>query len=101
MPIDAANQMAAAVVRFVIFLSTSLFNIIPAPRKPIPEIICAAIRDEELGSTSEDRKVKIAAPPITRQWVLIPAGFPRDSLSMPIANPAAKAMPMATKERSS
>jgi hypothetical protein len=74
---------------------------IPAPRKPIPEIICAEILDVEFGSTNEDKNVKIAAPPITRQCVLIPAGFPLDSLSAPIANPAASAMPMSTRNRSS
>ena len=78
---DAANQIAAAVVRFVILFSDSLFKIMPAPRKPIPEIICAAILDDEFGSTIEDRNVKIAAPPITRQCVLIPAGLFLDSLS--------------------
>jgi hydrogenase maturation factor len=74
---------------------------IPAPRKPIPEIICAAILEVEFGSTKEDRNVKIMAPPITRQWVLIPAGFPLDSLSAPIAKPEASAMPMSIKNRSS
>ena len=101
MPIAAANQMAAAVVRFVIFFSISLFRMIPAPRKPIPEIICAAILDEELGSTIEERNVNIAAPPITRQCVLIPAGLPLDSLSAPMTKPAASAIPRSTRNCSS
>ena len=33
----AANHTAASVVRLVIFAVDSLFNIIPAPRKPIPD----------------------------------------------------------------
>ena len=74
---------------------------IPAPRKPIPEIIWAEILDVEFGSTNEDKNVKIAAPPITKQCVLIPAGFPLDSLSTPMAKPAASAIPMSTKNRSS
>jgi uncharacterized protein YgbK (DUF1537 family) len=45
--------------------------------------------------------VNIAVPPITRHWVLIPAGFPFDSLSTPMAKPAASAMPISTKNRSS
>jgi hypothetical protein len=57
--------------------------------------------DEELGSTTEERNVNIAVPPMTRQCVLIPAGLPLDSLSAPIAKPAASAMPMSTKNRSS
>jgi hypothetical protein len=46
----------------------------------MPDIICAAILEDEFGSTIDDRNVKIAAPPITRQCVLIPAGLFRDSL---------------------
>jgi hypothetical protein len=76
-------------------------RMIPAPRKPIPEIICAEILDVEFGSTNEDKNVKIAAPPITKQCVLIPAGFPLDSLSAPMAKPAASAIPMSIKNRSS
>ena len=72
MPIDAANHTAAAVVRFVTLRSISLFRISPAPRKPIPVITWAAILDDEPGSTTEDRKVKIIAPHMPRQCVLIP-----------------------------
>jgi hypothetical protein len=80
MPIAAAYQIAAAVVRFVILFSDSLFRMMPAPRKPMPVTTCAAILGVELGSIRAERNVKIAAPPITRQCVLIPAGFPLDSL---------------------
>src|SRR5690606_12037350 len=100
-PSAAAYQMAAAVVRFVILLSDSLFSMIPAPIKPTPVTICAAILDDEFGSTSEERNVKIADPPITRQCVLMPAGLPRDSLSAPMAKPATRAIPMPTRSLSS
>ncbi len=67
MPIEAAYHIAAAVVTLVIFLSISLFKIMPAPKNPMPDTTCAAILEVEFGSTKEDRNVKIIAPPITRQ----------------------------------
>ena len=66
MPIAAAYHIAAAVVRLVIFLSTSLFKIMPAPKNPIPDTTCKAILEVQFGSTKEDRNVKIIAPPITK-----------------------------------
>src|SRR5215213_7481200 len=99
MPIAAAYHIAAAVVRLVIFLSTSLFKIMPAPKNPIPDTTCAAILEEEFASTKEDRNVKIIAPPITRQCVLIPAGLFFDSLSAPIANPAPSTIPISIKKQ--
>jgi hypothetical protein len=65
----------------------------------MPEITCAAILDDELGSTKEERKVKIIAPPMTMQCVLIPAALFLDSLSNPMAKPAASEMPMPTRKR--
>jgi hypothetical protein len=99
MPIAAAYHIAAAVVRLVIFLSISLFKIMPAHKNPMHDTTCAAIREVEFGSTKEDRNVKIIAPPITRQWVLIPAGLFLDSLSAPIANPAPSTIPISIKKR--
>jgi len=87
MPIGAANHIAAAVVRFVIFLSISLFKIIRLPRNRIPVTSCAPILEVELGFTAADRYVKIMEPPMTRQCVLISAGLLLDSLSAPIKNP--------------
>ena len=96
----AEYQTLAAVVKFVIFLSTSPFKIIPAPKKPTPPTTCAAIREVELGSTAADRYVNSIAPPITKEFVLIPAGLPLDSLSTPITNPAARAKIMSIRNSS-
>jgi hypothetical protein len=87
MPIGAANHIAAAVVRFVIFLSISLFKIIPLPRKRIPVTSYAPIPELELESTAADRYLKIMESPMTRRCVLISAGLLLDSLSAPIKNP--------------
>ena len=59
----------------------SPFSITPAPRKPMPETICAAILEVEFGSICDDKNVKIIEPPITSAWLLIPAGLPFDSFS--------------------
>ena len=74
------------------FLSTSPLRIIPAPKNPIPLRTCTTIREVELGSTTAERYVNSIAPPITREFVLMPAGLPLDSLSTPITNPAASAI---------
>ena len=87
MPIEAANHMLAAVVRFFIF-SLLPFRIIPAPKKPMPLTTCAAIRAGELGSIWTESAVNIIEPPMTKECVLMPAGLPRNSRSMPIIIPA-------------
>lgn len=87
MPTPAAYQMLAAVVTFVTFRLLSDFRMIPAPKKPMPDTICAAIR---LGSpllSELDKKANIIDPDITSVCVLIPAGFPLSSRSAPISSP--------------
>ena len=74
-------------------------RIIPAPKNHIPLITCAAIREVELGSTAAERYVNSIAPPITKEFVLMPAGLPLDSLSAPITNPAARAMIMSIRSK--
>ena len=65
-PIAAENHMLAAVVKLVILCSVYPFKITPAPRNPTPATISAAILDVKLGSTIEDKYVKIMEPPITK-----------------------------------
>jgi hypothetical protein len=65
-PSEAENHMDAAVVKLVILSFASLFRIIPAPRKPTPVTIPAAILDVECGSTWADIYEKIIEPPITK-----------------------------------
>ena len=84
----------------MIFLSISPLRIIPAPKNPIPLTTCAAIREVELGSTAAERYVNNIEPPITKEFVLIPAGLPLDSLSAPITNPAARAIIMSIRNSS-
>lgn len=88
-PTDAENHTEAAVVRFFTNPPSPL-RIIPAPIKPTPETICAAILAGEFGSTLVERKVNMAAPPMTNELVLIPAGLFLDSRSAPIMNPASR-----------
>ena len=73
--------------------NNSPFSQIPAHRNPIPVTICAAILDMELGSTSAEINVNIIEPPITKQWVLIPAALPFDSLSAQSENPPIVTIP--------
>ncbi len=87
-PIAPANQMLAAVVRF--FTLAPSFSISPAPKKPMPETIWAAILESEAGSTVADINVKSIEPAITSIWVLMPASLPRSSRSKPIAKPTTK-----------
>jgi hypothetical protein len=47
-------------------------------------MICAAILDVELQSTSTEIHINILETPITKQWVPIPAALAFDSLSAPI-----------------
>ena len=68
---------------------------------PTQVTICTTIIEFEFRSCSEDRGVKITAPLITRQCVLIPEGFPLESRSAPMAKPAASAIPIDAKKNSS
>src|SRR5262249_43270544 len=99
-PIAATSQRVAAVVRP---RTESPWRMMaPAPRKPIPVTICAAIR---VGSTLipqslkpyADTSVNSADPTHTSRWVRSPAWRSRISRSSPIAAPSAAA----TKRRSS
>ena len=96
----AEYQTLAAVVKFVFFLSSYSFRILPAPNNSLQLTTCAAIREVELGSIAAERYVNNIEPPITKEFVLIPAGLPLDSLSAPITNPAARAMIMSIRNSS-
>lgn len=87
--------MDAAVVRKVTRLVESDLRIIPAPKKPTPETIWAAILAGEFGSACWDIKVKSMAEPMTKELVLIPAGLPRSSRSVPMRNPHRRVMRIA------
>ena len=85
-PMPATTQRVAALVipRMWPFCAIML----PAPKKPIPVTIPAAILD---GSISKDNEiiVKTVAPKLTNMWVLRPAGRCFNSLSNPINAPRA------------
>lgn len=85
-PIAAPNHTVAAVVKFRTV--GPLWNIIPAPKNPIPVTICAAILDGAATSVFSDKNVNSIDPHITNAIVLIPASFPLASLSNPISIPA-------------
>ena len=93
MPIAAENHTLAAVV-ILLTIPPLSFRIMPAPRKPMPVTIPAAIEPGVFGSIVLEIKVNIAAPPITKDCVLMPPGLPLDSLSMPMKNPANSASAM-------
>ena len=95
----AEYQTLTAVVKFDFFIYLLwepfqrlkiLCRLLPAP----------AIREVELGSIAAERYVNNIELPITKEFVLIPAGLPLDSLSAPITNPAARAMIMSIKNSS-
>ena len=83
-PIAADTQIVAAVVKPCI--SSPFLNIIPAPRKPIPETIWATIR-ELSPNICGDIKQNNVEPRQINDIVLIPTSFPLRSLSYPMANP--------------
>src|SRR5690242_6905454 len=97
MPIAATSQSIAAVVSPRTERPWRM--IAPAPRKPMPLTICAAIR---VGSTRGDvnayalTRVKSAEPTQTTRCVRRPAWRSRSSRSRPIAPPS----PAATVSRS-
>lgn len=91
MPIAAAYQILAAVVRLEILLVDSLLKITPAPKKPTPATIWEAIRVGSSPPTSREINVNVIAAAMTKVWVLMPAGLPLSSRSMPMIRPATKA----------
>src|SRR3954452_12494651 len=101
MPMPATSQSVAAVV------SPRTDNpcrmIAPAPRKPIPLTICAAIRVGSVRTSAPpfvrnslnpyaDTSVKSAEPTETTRWVRSPACRSRSSRSKPIAPPRSAAI---------
>ena len=90
-PIAAAYQILAAVVRLEILFVDSLLKMTPAPKNPTPATIWEAIRVGSSPPTSREIKVKVIAAAITNVWVLMPAGLPLSSRSIPIIRPATKA----------
>src|SRR2546421_3383811 len=101
MPIAATSQRVAAVVRPR--TDSPCRMIAPAPRKPMPLTICAAIRVGSVRTsdppcTRNSRKpyaetsVKSAEPTHTTRCVRNPACRSRSSRSMPIAPPRPAAM---------
>src|SRR5438270_12685908 len=100
MPIAATSQRVAAVVRPR--TESPCRMIAPAPRKPMPLTICAAIRvgsarTTEPPLTRNSRKpyaetiVNSAEPTHTTRCVRSPAWRSRSSRSIPIAPPSAEA----------
>src|SRR5215211_280690 len=100
MPIAATTHSVAAVVRPRIEMPWRM--IAPAPRKPIPDTICAAIRVGSKVTPSRlekwksrhayaDTRVKTADPTATSRCVRSPAARSRSSRSRPIAPPSAPA----------
>src|SRR5581483_5449373 len=97
MPIAATSQSVAAVVRPRTERPCRM--IAPAPRKPMPVTICAAIRDGSvcgLVKPYTPTSVNSAAPTQTTRCVRRPACRSRSSRSRPIAPPRTAA----TKSRS-
>src|SRR5436305_7955090 len=100
MPIAATTQRLAAVVSPRIDKPSRM--IAPAPRKPMPVTICAAIRvgsarttDAPLARNSwkpyAETIVKSADPSDTSRCVRMPASRSRSSRSKPISPPSAQA----------
>src|SRR3954452_22182945 len=96
MPIAAVSHSVAAVVRPRTFIPWLM--IAPAPRKPMPVTICAAIRvgsarttfvplTRKLSNPYADTTVKSAEPSETSMCVRKPASWSRISRSIPIAPP--------------
>src|SRR5436189_288322 len=100
MPIAATSQRVAAVVSPRTERPCRM--IAPAPRKPMPLTICAAIRVGSMRAYAPpaamksrkpyaETRVKSAEPTQTTRWVRRPAPRSRSSRSMPIAPPSAAA----------
>ena len=62
-------------------------KMVPAPIKPMPDTTCAAIRVGSPVVASNEKWVNKHDPKQIRLWVLIPAGFPMVSRSIPIIIP--------------
>lgn len=93
-PIPAVTHIRAAVVKpETPYLER---KIVPAPRKPIPGIICAAIREGspilKVFNDCQERRANIQLPRLIRANVLILGSLPASSLSMPIIAPKTAAI---------
>ena len=92
-PTAAVAQRLAAVVSPR--TEDPYLRIAPAPRNPIPETICAAIREGSVGAAERKKKipstVNATEPSETRICVRIPAGWAWISRSNPIAAPSSAA----------
>lgn len=88
MPIAAPYQILAAVVTLETLLVFVDLSMMPAPKNPTPDTICAAIRVESFDPEAcAEIKANVIAAPITIVCVLIPAGFFFNSRSAPIIVP--------------
>src|SRR5690606_3817064 len=97
MPIAAVIHTEAAVVRPL--TASFLTKMTPAPRKPIPATICAAMREGSRVTSGPriawkpyaETRVNMAEPRPTSVWVRNPALFNRRERSTPIATESTKA----------
>src|SRR5579864_3946117 len=89
MPSDAATQIVDAVVSPR--TSSPWRRMLPAPRKPTPVTICAAIRvgSTDLGKSGiNPSPVNMHEPALISANVRSPAGCPRNSRSAPMQRPS-------------
>src|SRR5438067_1120392 len=95
-PTAAFTQIVAAVV--IPWTLLPLLRIDPAPRKPMPLTICAAMRSgvPPARASSMDTTVNKAEPTAMSMFVRRPAAFCRSSRSTPMAAPR----PAASRRRS-
>ena len=100
-PIPAENQTLAAVVRFVTVPSLSGLEDHPGAEEPDAATTCAAMRAGLLGEPAARMNVNIAAPAMTNELVLMPAGLPRVSRSVPMTNPDGSDNPSRMKKSAS
>ncbi len=70
-PMPAEHHSVAAVFSPRTFIPSRMMT--PAPRKPIPETICAAIRPGLSGDVVMELRIKTAAPVATSALVRNPA----------------------------
>ena len=84
MPMAVTTQMVAALVSPV--TEPLWCRMVPAPMKPMPVRICAAILPGSPPMTVKcsDRRVNMVAPRPMRMLVRRPAGLPFSSRSMPM-----------------
>src|SRR5580693_187297 len=93
-PIAAEHQIVAAVFRPCTY--TPSLKITPAPRNPIPETICPAMRacESRLLVSAAAEMTKAAAPAATKAFVRVPATRWWNCRSRPTAAPTKRAEPI-------